>query len=270
MATQLTHLPKMISYGPGNLLSYIPLYENRVSTKELMGGQRVYESFFNEIQNRSFRNRSDSVALAQRDCLNDPSIYVVNHKSLLVNKMQVNYDDDCSPLLCTVLLTNTLKWSESFLGDTMLYDFHCKYEEPLRRIAMDMDAPKVLLFRIGKDEYSFSPPGNPIDGREIGLSDYAYLDDIIKGLLRGNALICKRGLCLDHLPPYITIPQSYSGAGMAHLWAMNIHGEGVIKWSDIIRKAWKESDNLTKTLNGELISLDGLFGSCFGFAINQE
>ena len=55
------------------------------------------------------------MALAQRDCLNDPSVYVINRKSLMVNKPQVFYNDDSSNLLCAPLCTNSLKWSEAFL-----------------------------------------------------------------------------------------------------------------------------------------------------------
>ena len=97
------------------------------------------------------------MALAQRDCLNDPSIYVVNRKSLLGNKSQVFYNDDSLNLLCAPLCTNSLKWSESFLGDSMMYDFRCKYEEPQRSITIDFDWPKISIFDIGNGKYSFSP-----------------------------------------------------------------------------------------------------------------
>ena len=51
MATQLTHLPKLVGYDPRNLLSYIPLYDNdRVSTKKLINASRVYESFFMRLK----------------------------------------------------------------------------------------------------------------------------------------------------------------------------------------------------------------------------
>ena len=123
VATQLSHLPNRIGYDPSNLLSYIPLYENKTSTKAIITQCHVYESFFYQTAHKPFRERSDLVALAQRDCLNDPSIYVINRKSLLVTKSQVFYNDDSSNLLCVPLCTNSLKWSESFLGDSMMYDF---------------------------------------------------------------------------------------------------------------------------------------------------
>ena len=100
------------------------------------------------------------VALAQRECLNDPSVYVVNRKNLMVDKTQVNYNDDSSNVLCTLLSVNTLKWNESLMGNAMMYDLWCKYEEPLRRIAFDFNCPKVSLFKIASNDYSFSLPSN--------------------------------------------------------------------------------------------------------------
>ena len=44
------------------------------------------------------------------------------------------------------------------LGNIMMFDHRCKYEEPLRYVAMDFDWPKVSLFSFDQDWYSFSPP----------------------------------------------------------------------------------------------------------------
>ena len=60
--------------------------------------------------------------------------------------MQVYYNHDQSPILCAPLSVNCLKWSESFLGDTMLYGGSNKYTEPLREIALNIDAPQVMIF----------------------------------------------------------------------------------------------------------------------------
>ena len=45
----------------------------------------------------------------------------------------------------------------------MMYDLRCKYEEPLSRIVFDFDCPKVSLFRVASNDYSFSPPINTIE-----------------------------------------------------------------------------------------------------------
>ena len=154
----MTHLPQLPSYDPGNIMSYVPLYNGRTSTKDLITEHCVFENFLNEVHKPKFLDRLNSVQLAQRDCLSNPSIYIINRKSLLANKSQVFYNDDAPSLLCSPLMTNSLKWSESFLGDTMLIDAACKYEEPIRQCTMDFDWPKISLFKLGQNDYSFSPP----------------------------------------------------------------------------------------------------------------
>ena len=54
VATQLTHLPRLLGYDPCKLLSYIPLYGSKSLTKELITSHRIYKSFFHETQNRTF------------------------------------------------------------------------------------------------------------------------------------------------------------------------------------------------------------------------
>ena len=83
----------------------------------------MYECFFYETKHKQFKGRSNSVAVTQRDFLNDPSIYVVYRKSLCTNKLQIFYNDDSLNVMCAALTTNSLKWSEGFLGDAMMYDF---------------------------------------------------------------------------------------------------------------------------------------------------
>ena len=51
VATQLSHLPRLNGYDPGNLLSYIPLYGNRMSTNDLITKRRLYEYFFIKLIN---------------------------------------------------------------------------------------------------------------------------------------------------------------------------------------------------------------------------
>ena len=84
--------------------------------------------------------------------MNDPSIYLVNRKSLIANKAQVFYNDDTSKLFCAPLMANSLKCSESFLGDTMMLDSRFKYEEPLRQCMMDFGWPKISLFKVGEND----------------------------------------------------------------------------------------------------------------------
>ena len=163
VATQLSHLPKMLGCDPGNLLSYLPLYDvngQEICSKSNITSRNMHEHFFYETKHKRFKDRLNSVALAQRDFLNNPSIYVVNRKSLCTNKLQIFYNDDSLNLMFASLMTNSLKWSEGFLGDAMMYDFCCKCEEPLRSIAMDFNFPKIAIFDLGRGHYSFSPPSS--------------------------------------------------------------------------------------------------------------
>ena len=56
----------------------------------------------------------DTSAIVQREPLNEPSVYVVNRRSLLTNKPQVFYNDNSSFVYSAALATNALKWSESW------------------------------------------------------------------------------------------------------------------------------------------------------------
>ena len=234
----------------------MPLYANKTSTKDLITESRVYKSFFYETAHRSFRCRSDSVALAQRDCINNPSVYIVNRKSLMVNKTQVNYNDDGSNVLCAPLSVNTLKWSEPFMGDAMMYDLWCKYEEPLRRIASDFDCPKVSLFRVASNDYSFSPPSNTdhICGHRIEFRDYDATSILMK---------------MKDLPKRLDTCQYVERR--ATDWANDTNDASGILWSHIISDIWSSNScNLMRNENDEIISFDGLFGSCFSCQIYFE
>ena len=230
--------------------------------------------------------RSDSVAVAQRDFLNDSSVYMVNRKSLCANKPQIFYNDDSSNLMCAPLTTNSLKWSEGFLGDTMMYDFHCKYEEPLRNVVLDFDWLKISIFDLGKVHYSFSPPSSlsrkrlffsptNTDSMASGepLSDMAYnyrfIDDEVRGLLVDKKKVCLEGLSIKELPVLPVYDETAntpkSHPIRAYEWANSLKEENDIGWSDIMSEIWHSTANgPMETRNGEIISLNGLFGSCFG------
>ena len=90
--------------------------------------------------------QTDEVAVAQCDFLHDPSIYIINRKSIMVNKPHVFYNNDLSDVHCLPLVKNTLKWSEGFMGDCMMIFAECHYKEPIRSIALDMNFPKVAIF----------------------------------------------------------------------------------------------------------------------------
>ena len=120
---QLMHLPKCVGYDLGNVLSYLPIYDLQVSKEsihrrkhiELTPGS-VTLNFLHQSRTLPFKFRTDQVAIAQRDSLYDPSVYIINRKSLLVNKPLVFYNDNSSDIHCLPLVRNTLKWSEGLWG----------------------------------------------------------------------------------------------------------------------------------------------------------
>ena len=153
VTTQLTHFPRCMGYDCGNLLSYLPIYDLQLSNKQIYLRKKfeltprvVHANFFQQMRNVPFRDRSDSVVVTQRDCLNDPSVYVVNRKSLLINKLHVFYNDDSFSIHCVPLVRNSLKWSEGFLGDCMAFYAPCQYEEPIRSVALNTGWAKVAIF----------------------------------------------------------------------------------------------------------------------------
>ena len=91
VATQLTHLHKMMGFDVGNILSHVPIHS--ISSKNSIASRKLYSNFFTEIQ-KPYAQCSVSTEVIQRDPLNDPSVYVINRKTLLGNKMQMNYNDD--------------------------------------------------------------------------------------------------------------------------------------------------------------------------------
>ena len=116
VSTQLTHLPKFIGYDVGNVLSYLPIYDLNVPKEVLYMRKRTEltprvtcANFLHQSHTLPFKFRTDQVAVAQRDVLYDPSVYVVNRKSLLVNKPHVFYNNDSSDVHCLPLVRNTLK-----------------------------------------------------------------------------------------------------------------------------------------------------------------
>ena len=114
--TQLTHLPKFISYDVGNLLVYRPIYYSMTNESNLylikrseLTSSKVMLNFLCQSCTLPFQLRTDEVAVVQHDFLHDPSIYIINRKSLMVNKPHVFYNNDLSDVHCLPLVKNTLK-----------------------------------------------------------------------------------------------------------------------------------------------------------------
>ena len=160
VATQLTHLPRLVAFDAGNMLTF---GEDPTRLSE----EAVNRTFLKDL-NREFRHRTDTSAIVQREPLNEPSVYVVNRRSLLTNKPQVFYNDNSSFVYSAALATNALKWSESMLGDCSEVFSSGELFEPIRKLALD-DVDKVKLCVFGKGGgkdvmFSYCPPINNDDG----------------------------------------------------------------------------------------------------------
>ena len=160
--------------------------------------EAVNRTFLKDL-NREFRHRTDTSAIMQREPLNEPSVYVVNRRSLLTNKPQVFYNDDSSFVYSTALATNALKWSESVLGHCSEVFSSGELFEPIRTLALDgVDKVKLCVFGKGggKDVmFSYRPPVNNDDGARD------TKNWIFENHVEGLEEVCLRHLSISDLPP---------------------------------------------------------------------
>ena len=159
VASQLTHIPQLIGYDYGNVLTYSEHIDNQPNNlearnKTTLHGPNLIRALRKEVPVLLFDLHSDPVAVVQRDVLHDPSVYVINRKSVLVNKPCVYYNDDSCDTHCGPLSMNALKWSEGFLGDNLSTEGNCIYEEPIWSIVMDADYPKLSISEQGGRFYN--------------------------------------------------------------------------------------------------------------------
>ena len=195
VATQLTHLPRLVAFDAGNMLTF---GEDPTRLSE----EAVNRTFLKDL-NREFRHRTDTSAIVQREPLNEPSVYVVNRRSLLTNKPQVFYNDDSSFVYSAALATNALKWSESVLGDCSKVFSSGELFKPIRTLALDgVDKVKLCVFGKGggKDVmFSYCPPVNNDDGARD------TKNWIFENHVEGLEEVCLRHLSISDLPPMKTI-----------------------------------------------------------------
>ena len=81
-----------MSYDAGNMFSYSP-YNGSFNAHLRKGVEfttlKTLLDFLHQTRMLPFQLRSDAVTIAQWDVLHDPSIYVINRKTLIVNKPHV-------------------------------------------------------------------------------------------------------------------------------------------------------------------------------------
>ena len=206
-----------------------------------------------------------TVKVIQHNPLNDPSLYTVITNSFLSNKMQVNYNDDQSPILCAPLSVNCLKWSESFLGDTMLYGVSNEYTEPLRDIALSIDAPQVMIIDLNNaTQYSCSPTYSSFSKGGSTLTSLDQCCGFGTEILKGKKKICMDNFLLSrsHSPLAIhtvlgadnarvqntfhMVYGSTENGKRAKAWSLsdNNNNDG---WEDVIYPLWVDSKDGLKT-----------------------
>ena len=194
VATQLTHVPKLVAFDPGNMLTF---GEDPARLSE-----EVVNRIFLKDLNREFRQRTDTSAMVQREPLNESSIYVVNRRSLLTNKPQVFYNDDSSFVYSAPLATNALKWTESILGDCSQIFSSGELFEPLRTLVLDFNKVKPCVFGKGKGRdvmFSHCPPINySQDMPTTRRKDWIF--ERGGGHVKGLKNVCLRHLSVSSLP----------------------------------------------------------------------
>ena len=257
-----------------------------ISSRNSITARKAYSNFFTEIQ-RPYAQHSISTKPIQHNPLNYPSVYVINRKTLLRNRMQMNYNDDQSPNLCSALSVNCLKWSKSFLGDMIhYYHYDDKDTELLRNVALRMDKPQLMVFDVGNSTYTFLPTTTSSINYPAGESTLAFDNSMWMGSVRGKQKMCMDNLSLttSYNPlDVLLILQSSVYDAFFTMYGNSDKGRNVIKQSsqlvndksqqvkfeDIIDPLWVDSDLKSETRGGEIIS-DGILGSCFNKCSNQH
>ena len=200
VASQLTHLPKLVAFDPGNMLTF---GEDPTRLSE----ENVNRTFLSDLE-LEFRQRSDTSSVVQREPLNESSVYVVNRRSLLTNKPQVFYNDDSSVVYGAPLATNALKWTESVLGDCSEIFSSGELFEPIRTLALDFDKVKLCVFGKGKGCDIMFPHCPPPVNHVQDIPTRRTKDWIFEhsgGHVKGLKNVCLRHLSISTLPNRVDV-----------------------------------------------------------------
>ena len=253
VATKLSHLPRVIGYDFGNVIMYRTLRGNEEGARlydlkrSNLSGVNVIRKLINETSELPFNLCSDSVAIVQCDVLHDPSVYIINRKSVLVNKPYVYYNKDSSNVHCAPLSTNVLKWSEGFLGDCMTIEPVCRYEEPIRNVVLNTDYPKISMFE--HNGVVYDSVGYP------SFSDYRT-EVKFENFPSSSRINPKVNWCINAIS-CIGVPLHFSSTILPR--------SAVTNESDAISMSieWFYEDNISLMMkNGETFSVVGALGSC--------
>ena len=264
VATQLSHSPRLIGYDFGNVLTYRSVSDNEEGARlydlhrSSLSNTSVMKKLFHETSELPFNLRSDSVAIIQCNVLHNPSMYVINRKSLLVNKPHVFYNEDSLDVHCGPLVNNVLKWSEGFLGDCMSIKPVCHYEEPIRNVILDADYAKVSIFEYDNIIYdSVAYPTFEIGCHDVRFTNFPVSSQVSpKVNWSMNAILCE-----GTLPYFNTLSASGGDFDASSVLPRNCTDES--SDSNATCKEWVYEDNLPLMMkNGEKLSLLDALGLC--------
>ena len=233
--------------------------------REELTASKTLLDFLCQTRTLPFQLRLNAVAIAQQAVLHNPSIYVINRKTLIVNKPHVFYNDDSSDVSCTPLLRNSLKWSKGFMGDCMKIKHMCKFEEPIQQIVLRMDHPKVVILEQNGFYYD-SVPFPVFDSIDENLHErnYSFNSFLTDSLVTGKTAWCIKAMSCSKFPSYMDSDIPIHKCSDRIRW--NCREEGVT-WNDVVSQEWSFDDNLKVLMNnGEALSL---YGITIAFNLNK-
>ena len=252
VASQLSHVPRLVAFDPGNMLTY---------GEEFMSEETINRTFLKDLS-KDYKLRTDMSAIVQREPLNKSSVYVMNRRSLIVNKPQVFYNDDSSLVYSAALTTNALKWTESVLGDCSRVFSSGELFEPIRTLAMDFDKVKLCVFGKGKGKdvkFSHHPPINYVQDVPTTQKTEKWIFEKDGGYVKGLKNVCLRNLSISTLPNRDNVGKEVC----MNEWLLDSFRQGNIKdWDYVLKKLWKSPGPCTlKTNGGQILWMRGVYGN---------
>ena len=153
------------------------------------------------------------------------------------------------------------------MGDCMAIFAECRYEEPIRSIALDMDFPKVAIFeRIGFYYDSVAYPTYDSSNERLPERNYNFNSFSSSSLVSAKVNWCLNSTICSDTPSYVDSSKSARKCSDGVDW--NCKKQNVT-WRDVSMQEWSFNNNLKITMkNGEVLTLSNLGGG--GIHLNGE
>ena len=147
------------------------------------------------------------------------------------------------------------------MGDCVNFHAVCKYKEPIRSVALDVDWAKLSLFSNG-GKYYWRPliPSRSPDG--MGYEYHFSKDSQVPGMVNW----CLNNTCVMSIPQLNDI--NHVESLMLSKWKW---GNENVMWTDVMEKEWQSENNIKMVMkSGQVLSLDGILGICRGVEVNNS